>query len=258
MQAKYKESDAFTVVLSYAQQLDSEGREFLKKNAASIPAFNQLNPSNAPCGGGIPDAYLFDHEGNLVQHGHPSALMPLVPNLVAAVPPPVPPGILGAFEPKHLTSAAEKLQDESLPAGPILEDLRKRIAAKGEDADEAQELLDQVLTWVRRESDRLQKTQKRDPGECAYRATRFLERFEAVDETSLSGVRTVLSKLKKEKGMDRYLRARSDIDRALAEGKGRRARQFRQRAERELTKLLERKDVSKTLKRDVKKLLETS
>ena len=119
MQTKYAESEKFTVVLSYAQRREQQAVDFLTENAPNIPAFNQLNPTNAPCGGGIPDAYLFDHTGRLVSRGHPSRLYEHVPALVAKVPDPIPPGILGTCEPRHLVDEAEGILevDEGPGAG---------------------------------------------------------------------------------------------------------------------------------------------
>jgi len=93
MQTKYPEH-AFTVVLSNAQIVDDEMRAFPEEKAKGIAVYDHINPPNYPCGPGIPDAYLFDHTGRLVETGRPYELYPLVEGLVMAV---LPPGILGAF-----------------------------------------------------------------------------------------------------------------------------------------------------------------
>ena len=248
MQTKYAESEKFTVVLSYAQRREQQAGDFLTENAPNIPAFNQLNPTNAPCGGGIPDAYLFDHTGRLVSRGHPSRLYEHVPALVAKVPDPIPPGILGTFEPRHLVDEAAALEDPTKPVAPILERLAALVERGGEKAEEAKALLEQVRGWIPAEVERLGATAEKYPASCAVHARRFLARFEGVDAALEKRVEALHKTALKTPGVKDYVRALEDLDRAATSGSARKASQFERRAREKLQRIVEGSRAARAVK----------
>lgn len=255
MQEKYAESKKFTVVLSFAQQLDEEAQSFLQKSAPLIPAYDQLNPPGAPCGPGIPDSYLFDHTGKLVKRGHPAELYRLVSDLVEAVPDPIPPGILGDFVPRSLEAEARALEDPLLPVAEILERLEK--LARGEDdvAVEAAELLAQVREWMPREVERLEKLAKKRPGFAAYDANLFASRFKGADKEVVSRAKALSKKLARDPYIKKFIRALGDLDRGRAAAGTEKGAQFVRRGRTALEKIRDDREAPSSIKREVREAL---
>lgn len=216
MQKTYADTDAFSVVLSYVQQYDASVKSFLESNAPTIPSFNQFEPTGAPCGGGIPDAYLFDYEGKLVAHGHPAELYGLVPALVEAVPAPVPRPFLVGFEAPQLVSELEALRDPNRSAAPVLAALGGLAKVDDAKGREARRLVGAVGEWMATEVERMERVQNRVPAQTAYHAQCFTARFEGA-EASLDARVTVLSRtLTKLPGVREYLRGCDDLERGAA------------------------------------------
>ena len=207
MQKEYADTLKFSVVLSFAQDVEPAAIDFLKKSARGVPVYNQLNPPGSPCGRGIPDAYLFDHTGKLVKHGHPSKLYDLVAKLVEATPDPVPPGILDGFEPVLLEEEARALEDPQRPAAKMLAALEELTAGDDDRALEARELLAQVRAWLPAEVERLERISRRRPGTTAFLADQFLTRFAGVDDTLEMRVESLEKTLSKQPDVDRFVRA---------------------------------------------------
>ena len=86
MQRKYVRSGKFTVIASHVQADKKAAAAFCRKMRVNFPVYQQLNLPKAPCGKGIPSAYLFDHNGKIVAKGHPTTLYSKVGALVRAAP----------------------------------------------------------------------------------------------------------------------------------------------------------------------------
>jgi hypothetical protein len=255
MQDRFADTEKFSVVLSFAQALEQEARDFLSESAPSIPAYNQLNPPGSPCGGGIPDAYLFDHTGKLVQHGHPANLYALVPKLVEAAPDPIPPGILGAFEPVLFEKEARALEDPSRCAGEIVKTLEEAAAGDGGRAREARALVEQVRTWLPTEVERLQKSSRKRPGTTAFSADRFLTRFAGVDRSLEKQVESLLKQLSKDPDIRSFVRGMEDLERARACEKEAKARRFARRGRKLMERIIQSARASAELKKEAAEAL---
>jgi len=255
MQKEYAESEKFTVVLSFAQELDEEAESFLKKAAPSIPAYDQLNPPDSPCGPGIPEAYLFDHTGKLVKRGHPASLYKLVADLVEAAPDPIPPGILGEFVPRALEEEARSLEDTTQPASKVFSRLKE--LARGEDdvAAEAEELLTQVRGWMLREVERMEKRAEKQPGFTAYDASLFAARFKGTDKESVSRAKALNKKLVRDRYTKNFVRALGDLERGRAEADTDKGTQFTRRARTALEKIRDDRKAPASIKQEVREAL---
>ena len=251
MQEEFAATGKFTVVLSYAQKVDDEeGIEtFLNKRAKGIPVYDEIDPPGAPCGRGIPDAYLFDHTGAIVKHGHPMLLYDLVEELVEAAPDPVPPPLLGSLEPLHFEKEAQVLAD---PTQPVLETLRAIEAAAeetGPRSEEARQIVAQVHAWLPEEVDRIEKRSRRRPGTSTYRAQRFLVRFEGVDSALEERVAAFEKEMLREPGIKDFLRGMADLDRASA-AEGTKATQYERRAAKVLKRVADNEKASEYLRKE--------
>lgn len=255
MQEKYSESEKFTVVLSFAQELDEEATSFLKKAAPSIPAYDMLNPPKSPCGPGIPDAYLFDHTGKLVKRGHPATLYKLVAGLVEAAPGPIPPGILGDFVPRALEEEARALEDPLQPAGKIFSRLTELARGETDDAAEASELLEQVRGWMLREVERMEKRAEKQPGFTAYDASLFTARFKGTDKESVSRAKALNKGLVRDPYTKKFVRALGDLERGRAEEDSDKGVQFVRRARTALEKIRDDRKAPSSIKREVREAL---
>jgi len=255
MQEKYAGEGKFTVVLSYAQAVEPQAIDHLKSNAPSIPAYDQLNPPNAPCGNGIPDAYLFDHTGRLVRHGHPAELYGLVPELVESAPDPIPPGILGAFEPERLAEEAAALRHPNRAVAPTLEALAAIDRGGDDRAAEARALVAQVRGWLPGEVERLEKAAPKRPGATALACERFVARFEGVDRRLEQRVVRLKKELARQPGVKDYVRAIRDLERAAAASDERAGAQFRRRARAALERLDASPKFSAALKKEARSRL---
>ena len=256
MQRDYSESGKFSVVLSFAQPLDQEGSDYLKSNAGSIPAYDQLNPPDSPCGDGIPDAYLFDHTGRLVKRDHPARLYDLVAQLVEAVPDPIPPGILGTFQPVELKELAASLVDPQQPALPVINRLEALTRSNDDQAAEARTLIEQVRQWLPGEVVRIEKGSERRPGRSAYLADQFLTRFQGVDRELEEKVKALRKSLFSEADVETFVRARKDLARAESEGDPRKSAQFEKRGRSTLARVVRSKRASSALKSEAQACLE--
>lgn len=245
MQTNYAETDQFSVVLSYMQHFDASVKEFLAQNAPTIPSFDQLEPPGAPCGGGLPDAYLFDHEGKLVGHGHPAELYPLVPALVAAVPAPEPRPILGTVVAEHLVDEANALRDPARPVAPLLKALDGLAAVDDPKGREAKLLASEVRGWMRAEVDRMEGVAERVPAQTAFHAQRFAIRFKGADTPLEARANQLARSLLELAGVKDYLRACHDLERAAATKDKKRADQFAKRALATLDQVVGSSKVSK-------------
>lgn len=86
MQKKYAPSGKFTVIASHVQKDEKAARTFCRQMKVNFPVYHQLRLPKAPCGRGIPSAYLFDHKGKIAGKGHPATLYAKVGALVRAAP----------------------------------------------------------------------------------------------------------------------------------------------------------------------------
>jgi len=250
MQEKYAGTGKFTVVLSYVQELDQEAREFLAKEHGDIPIYDQLRPQGAECGPGIPDAYLFDHTGKIVKHAHPASLYGLVEELIEAVPDPVPPGILGAFEPEILFDECDALRDPAQPVRSTLQRLERYVEEDALEAEEARAILALVSAWVPEELARIERRRARHPARAAWDAECFLERFEGYDRELEKRARTLHDELEREPGIKLWLRAMADLRKGL-EG-GAKGRRFVERGRKTLEKIVGDWDLPKALREEAR------
>lgn len=250
MQKEYADTEKFVVVLSYVQELDQGAIDSLKKTAPQIPVYYQLRPPGSPSRGGLPDAYLYDHTGKIIKHDLPDQLYDLVEGLIDAAPDPIPPGILGDFEPKLLVEEARQLEDPARPAAKLLKELEALRAEGGERASEAGALLARVQAWLPAEVERLERIAKRRPGTTAYFADQFLTRFKGVDKDLEARVKKLHKKLKATPEVETFVRAMKDLERARTTEDARKAKQFEKRARKAVDKILKSRKASRELKKE--------
>ena len=171
MQNKYYKTGKFTVFLSYVQTFNNTAGDYLKKNAPTVPVYNQVRLKHAPCGRGIPHAVLFDHKGKVVGTGSASKLITQIPDLVKATPDPPSP-ILGGVEVKYCKSQAKQLADGKSIASTLK--YLKLYAAKDDDrAKEAKALIEAVNNYVEKEKERLIKSSETAPAKTLLQIKPF-------------------------------------------------------------------------------------
>ena len=164
MQRKYAPSGRFTVIGSHVQAFGDNVTAFLKQNGVNFPVFQQLRLPAAPCGSGIPSAYLFDHNGKIVARGDPLSLYGKVEALVRAALVPLSPMTEG-LEIKYFRAQAVGLVPGKPVAG-ICRVLEARVKADKEDAAEAKVILDKVKGWITGETERLEKMVAKKPAKA--------------------------------------------------------------------------------------------
>jgi len=164
LQKKYGKTGKFTVLASHVQSTSDEAKEFCQEKKVNFPVFHQYRNPSAKTSGGIPHAFLIDHNGKIVKEGHPSVLYNLVGDLVKAAPDPIPP-VLGEVKAQFWKSQAKSLASGKA-AGPILNSLKQASTGDTPRAQEAAAIIKAVESYLEKRSKELETMAKTEPSKA--------------------------------------------------------------------------------------------
>ena len=179
MQRKYAPSGKFTVIASHVQDDEKAAAAFCRQMRVNFPVYQQLSLPKAPCGSGIPSAYLFDHKGKIAAKGHPARLYSKVGALVRAAP----------------AKTADRTGDGAETTSPMLKDveldrlkylekillpgrsirstmvqLENKAKRDDKTADEAKAVLASVNAWIAAELQKAKELSKTSPARALVKA----------------------------------------------------------------------------------------
>ncbi len=160
---KLKKDKRFVFLLSHAWPGPEKAKAFLERaKATHLPAYQQVALGDARVPGGVPNALVFNHKGELVWRGHPASQS-------------------GTEMDDAITKALSEIPDlASLKSAKLNHDLTKRIAmwknlesvrktlairAKKGDAkgEEAKALLDKINAWIADQKGKINRAEKSRP-----------------------------------------------------------------------------------------------
>lgn len=194
-QTKYGSTGKFSVFLSFVQSFNDEAGAFLKKNAPTVPCYEQVRLPHAPCGRGIPHAVLFDHTGKVVAQGAHSQLLAQVEALVKAAPEPPSP-ILGGMEVKYCKSQVKPLSEGKPISGPLK--YLNAAAAKDDDkGKEAKALIEAINKYLETRKASLTKGAETEPAKTVMELEEFSIQVKGLE--CENEVKETLLNLKKDK-----------------------------------------------------------
>jgi thiol-disulfide isomerase/thioredoxin len=180
LQKTYAPSGRFTVVGSHVQDGPDAAAKLCREEGVNFPIYQQLRLANAECGGGIPHAYLFDHEGNIIAEGHPSDLDSKVSTAVkSAGPPPSP--MLEGVEIEHFKKYAVKLYPGERISSTITA-LERESQKDGAEAAEAQAILDSVNGWIESQVAEVEEEVGNRPAHAVVHLEMLSETLRGMDE----------------------------------------------------------------------------
>jgi thiol-disulfide isomerase/thioredoxin len=213
MQAKFGKSGKFQLIASHVQNITEGTATFVKQQRPNFPIYQQLNPESAPCGRGIPSAYLFDHEGKIIGQGHPARLYGLVAAAVAKAPGGAPTSVmLGDFWPEHCGTYVRLLQPGRAILGSMTA-LERVAESGGERAAEAKQIMELVNGWIARQIETAEKAADSEPS----KALMILEELSrtVAGMAAEEKVRALLGPLEGDQDLVTLMRYRQQVERQM-------------------------------------------
>lgn len=211
-QNKYSKTGKFTVFLSFVQTYSDDAGVFLKKNAPTIPCYEQVRLPHAPCGRGIPHAVLFDHTGKVVDQGSPTKLLDQVEALVKAAPDPPSP-ILGGIEVKYCKSQVKPLLDGKAIA-PSLKYLTALAGKEDDKGKEAKALTEAINKYIDTKKDSLVKGVETTPAKTLLELDTFCLQVRGLE--CENEMKALQMKLKKDKDVMLLINIMKKVETAQA------------------------------------------
>ena len=256
LQRKFANTGKFTVLASHVQRSETAAVAFCKSQGVNFPVFQQFREPLAPCGRGIPSAFLIDHNGKIVQQGHPSTLYDAVKDLVKSTPDPPPP-ILGDVKPKYWVKYAN-----ALAAGKTIAPIRKILkqastaqTPRGKEAKALLQALDDYLIGQKKELSEMAETK---PSLACLRLKSYLKQLSGLPQER--EFRKIYAKLASDSSVKALMSLRLEMSKLRARQE-RRDTRFVRRKLRDLgykmEKLSEKKGVSPAVAKEAKDLADS-
>jgi len=188
LQKKYAKTGKFTVLASHVQTTAEEAKKFCEQQGVTFPVYHQYRNPDAKCPGGIPHAFLIDHTGKIVKHGHPSELYSLVAKLVKDAPAAIMGGLKAQFWKNQ-----EKALASGKPIGPILKSLKQASSGDTPKAKEAAAIVEVVEAYLKDKGTALLEMAKTKPAKALAEMKPFLKQAAG---TEMEGeIKSVYAKL---------------------------------------------------------------
>ena len=181
LQKKFAPTGKFTVIASHVQADAQAAKKFCASQKVNFSVYQQLRLKNAPCGRGIPSAYLFDHTGKIAAKGHPATLYRKVASLVKAVPNPLS-TMIGDLEPKHFRLLAKGLVPGRAIRLSVLALERATKSKIDTQAKEAKAIHERVHDWIEDELARTKELSKTQPTKALQAADRLVRTVRRMPE----------------------------------------------------------------------------
>lgn len=255
MQKKYAPTGKFTVIASHVQRDVAGATLFCTEKKANFPVFQQLRLPQAPCGRGIPSAYLFDYRGRIVAKGHPDTLYSRVAALVRATPKPLS-DMLDGVEVKLLRRQALRLVPGKAIAS-TFRSLERKATGKGPAAEEAAAIVAAVRAWIKQATDKAGKLADTTPTKAVASLAILVKTVKGLPQAEAPAA--MLKALKADRNVTALIKIRTDIARHLrryARRKGRSAaRTSAKNLKKRIETLLKKEGVSDAVKSEADELL---
>jgi len=182
-QAQYGPTGSFVLIGSHLQEMSPEVTEFLKQKNCNFTNYQQFTcPLARPEGPGIPQAYLLDSRGQVVEKGMPEEVLPKVGiyvqealtrnRLINGFNP-----VLDVNVPQSLVKIAQKFTSEK-PWSPIMKQLEKS-SAKNEDA---KTFLSEINSTIDSELETLKEMLAERPSEALFRVNRMMKSLKGLPQ----------------------------------------------------------------------------
>jgi len=208
LQEEYKDT-GFAIVAPHVQEPNKEAvLGLLRKNRAN---YTVTNGGRAPGqGNGIPEAFLFDTRGKLVEKGHPAELKKKIIDLIQSEP-----HFLAAGRTyTKLAPVAEALK-KTRAYGPILKKLDGDAKKTGDVADEAKYLADRIRAYGKKRLDAAKALETEDPFKAQQAYTEIAASWKGDESGTAAAAR--LKELKADKEFKKELEASTILNAIITE-----------------------------------------
>ncbi len=200
----------FTIVASHSQSVPKEQvLKLLKQNKVNFVVTSGGGVPGHPVSG-IPDAFLFDSSGNLVERGNPTALKMKAHKLVETEPH----FLAAGHKYTKLAGVAESLK-KTTAYGQILKVLEKHLKSDGAPGEEAKYLTERITAHGEKLLARAEKLE----GEDAFKSQQSYAELSSLWKGSKVGEKAAarLKELKADKKFQEELKASAVLSQILAE-----------------------------------------
>ncbi len=191
LQTKHEKTRKFTVLASHVQSDSNAAKKFCETNKVNFPVFQQFIESAAPCGNGIPCAFIIDHTGKVVETGNPMELIKKVDDYLKKVP-------NKYFMISNTEVILWKNQAKSLaPNKPVLQILNQlKLAAEKDDekGKEAKAIVEEIEKYLKETDAILSTNAEKQPTQTLLDAQDFLLLCKGMEMEN--NTKTLVDKLK--------------------------------------------------------------
>jgi len=170
-QKEFAKTGRFTVIASHVQDGPDKARDFCKENKVNFPVFQQFREPAAPCGNGIPSAFIIDHTGKVVEKGHPTELLKKIGDYVKKAPTKY--FMISSTEVKLWASQAKTLAPNK-PVLQILNQLKLAAAKDDEKGKEAKAIAEEIESYVKDNAAKIAKSAETAPAQSFLDLQDFL------------------------------------------------------------------------------------
>jgi len=258
LQKRFAPTRKFTVIASHVQADAQAAKTFCASQKVNFPVYQQLRLKNAPCGRGIPSAYLFDHTGKIAAKGHPAGLYGKVASLVKAVPNPLS-TMIGDLEPKHFRLLAKGLVPGRAIGPSVLALERATKSTIDTQAKEAKAILERIHDWIAGELARTKQLSKSQPTKALQAADRLVRTVRGMPEEKEAA--QVLKSLKNDPNVRVLAMIAKDVEtlrrRIEVRGQSKAARMTAARLKRRIEILLKKDGLTEAVKTEAGELLKS-
>ncbi len=204
-QAQFAGTGRFVLIGSHRQGMSNDVTTFLKGKGCNFTIYQGMSfPNDGKEGGGIPYAFLYDHEGNVVASGSPSSVLTKVGPYVELA---RQAASLLSYDFTPCSGLTLEGQFQTLPKmfmpdkawSATLKKLEKmgKPAGKKEGNSEAAALYDDMIGVIDKEVEELMEMREKEPVQAMYRLQRLSKNLSGMSQAA--AVKEAVIEMKKDK-----------------------------------------------------------
>ena len=255
LQKQYAKTGKFTIIASHVQSDKEKAIAFLKFSKVNFPVFQQFNSKEAPCGNGIPHAYLIDYTGKIVAQGHPAMMYDKVEDLIKDAPAPPSP-LLKGVELNYWKSLEDDIRKTKSYTA-LMKKLKQSSQEDSPKGNEAKQIITVLETNLNKEFESLKEASNENPFEIMNEIEEFVSKTKGMPVGKLAN--TLYLEIKSDPDLKKVQKIQKDVDKIIRKIRGHRSKVLFKKSKNikvKLKKLQENKMVSERAKKAAGNLID--
>ena len=255
LQKQYAKTGKFTIIASHVQSDKEKAISFLKFSKVNFPVFQQFRSKEAPCGNGIPHAFLIDHTGKIVAQGHPATLYDKVKELIKNAPAPPSPLLKGVELNYWKNLEKDILKTKSYAS--LMKNLKKSSQQDTPKGNEAKQIITVFEANLEKKFENLKEASNENPFGMMNEIQKFASKTKGM--TVGNSANTLYLEMKSDPYLKKVQKFQKEVDKIIMKIRGHRSKVLFKKAKTikiKLHKLQEDKMASDRAKKAAQNLID--